>query len=49
MDARLSAFPLFHVPEDFGVGPRVRLWTAPAVTRLGAWRLAGVWLDGGRP
>jgi peptide/nickel transport system substrate-binding protein len=41
--------PLFHVPEDFGVGPRVRLWTAPAVTRLGAWRLAGVWLDGGRP
>jgi peptide/nickel transport system substrate-binding protein len=41
--------PLFHVPEDFGVGPRVRLWTAPAVTRLGGWRLADVWLDGGRP
>ena len=41
--------PLFHLPEDFGAAPRVRNWAPPAVTRLGAWRLADIWLEGSRP
>ena len=41
--------PLFHLPEDFGVAPRVKCWHPPAVGPLGAWDFAGLWLDGGRP
>lgn len=41
--------PLFHLPEDYGVSPRVRVWQPPAIGRLGGWRLADVWLDGDRP
>ncbi|HWQ56929.1 MAG TPA: ABC transporter substrate-binding protein [Bryobacteraceae bacterium] len=40
--------PLFHLPEDYGVSPRVRVWQPPAIGRLGGWRLADVWLDGDR-
>src|SRR5262249_7998967 len=33
--------PLFHLPDTYGVGPRVKNWSA---ARWGAWRLDGVWL-----
>jgi len=33
--------PLFHLPEIYGLGSRVRNWTA---TRWGAWKLDSVWL-----
>ena len=35
--------PLFHLPESWAVGPRVRTWRTPAVNRLGAWQLGDVW------
>jgi ABC-type transport system substrate-binding protein len=35
--------PLVHLPQVAGLSPRVRDWT---ISRLGAWRLADVWLDG---
>ena len=37
--------PLFHLPHTFGVGGRVHVWMAPAVTRLGEWRLGDVWVE----
>ena len=40
--------PLFHLPEIFGAGARVKTWLEPAVGPLGAWRLADVWIEGGR-
>lgn len=40
--------PLFHLPEIFGAGARVKTWLAPGVGPLGAWRLGDVWLEGGR-
>lgn len=39
--------PLFHLPEEYGAAPRVRVWAPPAVGRLGGLRLADVWLEGG--
>jgi hypothetical protein len=33
--------PLFHLPEIYGLGPRVRGW---APSRWGGWRLDSVWL-----
>ena len=33
--------PLFHLPEIYGLGARVRNWTA---TRWGGWKLDSVWL-----
>jgi MarR-like DNA-binding transcriptional regulator SgrR of sgrS sRNA len=33
--------PLFHLPEIYGLGSRVRNWTA---TRWGGWKLDSVWL-----
>jgi MarR-like DNA-binding transcriptional regulator SgrR of sgrS sRNA len=33
--------PLFHLPEIYGLGPRVRGW---APSRWGGWNLASVWL-----
>ena len=39
--------PLFHLPEIFGAGARVKTWLERPVGPLGAWRLADVWLDGG--
>lgn len=38
--------PLFHLPEVYGLSPRVRDWTP---TRTGGWRLEDVWLDAGNP
>ena len=39
--------PLFHLPETYGAGPRVR--GAPGITPLGEWRFENLWLEGGRP
>jgi peptide/nickel transport system substrate-binding protein len=39
--------PLFHLPEVYGAGPRVR--GGPAITPLGEWRFDNLWLEGGRP
>ena len=33
--------PLFHLPEIYGLGPRVRGW---APSRWGEWKLDSVWL-----
>lgn len=39
--------PLIHLPDAYGVGPRVK--GAPGVTPLGEWRFADLWIEGGRP
>jgi hypothetical protein len=39
--------PLFHVPDLYAVGPRVR--GGPGIGPLGEWRFANLWLEGGRP
>jgi hypothetical protein len=41
------AIPLFHLPDTYGVGPRVK--GGPGVTPSGAWRFGDVWLEGSRP
>jgi len=38
--------PLAYLPETYGLGPRVRNWTAP---RWGGWRLEDVWLETSSP
>jgi peptide/nickel transport system substrate-binding protein len=38
--------PLFHLPQSYGLSPRVRDWS-PAPS--GEWRLAEVWLDAEKP
>jgi hypothetical protein len=39
--------PLFHLPEVYGVNPRVK--GTPGITPLGQWRFENLWLEGGRP
>ena len=39
--------PLFHLPDVYGVGPRVK--GGPAITPLGEWHFENLWLEGGRP
>jgi hypothetical protein len=39
--------PLFHLPDLYAVGPRVR--GGPGITPLGEWRFESLWLEGGRP
>jgi hypothetical protein len=39
--------PLFHLPDVYGAGPRVR--GGPGITPLGEWRFETLWLGGGRP
>jgi ABC-type transport system substrate-binding protein len=39
--------PLFHLPEVYGVGPRVK--GAPGISPLGEWRFENLWLESGRP
>ena len=41
------AIPLFHLPEVYGVGPRVK--GGPGVTPLGEWRFGDLWVEGNRP
>jgi peptide/nickel transport system substrate-binding protein len=44
LDGR-RAVPLFHLPDVYGAGPRVRTWFSPGVGKLGEWRLENVWLE----
>jgi peptide/nickel transport system substrate-binding protein len=37
--------PLIHLPDVYGVGPRVR--GAPGITPLGEWRFEDLWIQGG--
>ena len=39
--------PLFHVPDVYGVNPRVK--GGPGITPLGEWRFQDLWVEGGRP
>jgi hypothetical protein len=39
--------PLFHLPEVYGVSPKVK--GGPGISPLGEWRFENVWLEGGRP
>jgi ABC-type transport system substrate-binding protein len=38
--------PLFHLPDVYGVSPRVK--GGPGITPLGEWRFENLWLEGGR-
>jgi len=39
--------PLFHLPDVYGAGPRVK--GAAGISPLGQWRFENVWLEGDRP
>jgi ABC-type transport system substrate-binding protein len=39
--------PLFHLPDVYGVNPRVK--GGPGITPLGEWRFENLWVEGGRP
>ncbi len=39
--------PLFHLPDIYGVNPRVK--GGPAISPLGEWRFQDLWLEGQRP
>ncbi len=39
--------PLFHLPDVYGVNPRVK--GGPGITPLGQWRFSDLWLDTVRP
>jgi hypothetical protein len=39
--------PLFHLPDVYGAGPRVK--GGPGISPLGQWKFENVWLEGGRP
>jgi hypothetical protein len=39
--------PLFHMPDVYGVGPRVK--GGPGISQLGEWHFENLWLEGGKP
>lgn len=39
--------PLFHLPDVYGVNPRVK--GASGITPLGEWRFENLWVEGGKP
>jgi peptide/nickel transport system substrate-binding protein len=39
--------PLFHLPDVYGVSPRVK--GGPGISPLGEWRFENLWMEGGRP
>ena len=39
--------PLIHLPDVYGVGPRVK--GGPGITPLGEWRFDNLWLEGAHP
>jgi ABC-type transport system substrate-binding protein len=39
------AIPLFHLPETWGVAPRVRTWRGSGIGKTGEWLLDDVWLE----
>jgi ABC-type oligopeptide transport system substrate-binding subunit len=44
-----NVIPLFHLPELYGAGPRVRTWATPGILSSGEWRLDDVWLAPKKP
>lgn len=45
--AGFRVIPLFHLPDVYGVGTRVK--GGPGITPLGAWRFSDLWVEGSRP
>jgi peptide/nickel transport system substrate-binding protein len=45
--AGYRVIPLFHLPDVYGVSPRVK--NGPGITPLGAWRFPDLWVEGSRP
>lgn len=45
--AGYRVIPLFHLPDVYGVGARVK--GGPGITPLGAWRFSDLWVEGSRP
>lgn len=45
--AGYQVIPLFHLPDVYGVGARVK--GGPGITPLGAWRFSDLWVEGSRP
>ena len=41
------AIPLFHLPEVYGAGPRVK--GGPGISPLGEWRFENLWIEAARP
>lgn len=41
--------PLFHLPEIYGVNPRVKTWNTRGLLKTGGWRLDDLWLEQERP
>jgi hypothetical protein len=39
--------PLFHLPDVYGVNPRVK--GGPGIAPLGEWHFENLWVEGGRP
>lgn len=46
---RHLVIPLVHLPELFGVGPRVAGWPGPVMAPPGSLQLERAWLRGDRP
>jgi hypothetical protein len=40
-----KAVPLFDLPKNYAVGPRVRMWLKPGISRMGWLQLADVWVE----
>jgi len=45
--AGFRLIPLFHLPDVYAVGGRVK--GGPGITPLGAWRFSDLWVEGSRP
>ena len=39
--------PLFHLPDVYGAGPRVK--GSPGITKLGEWRFGDLWIESLHP
>ena len=45
--AGFRVIPLFHLPDVYGAGARVK--SGPGITPVGAWRFGDLWVEGNRP
>jgi len=45
--AGFRVIPLFHLPDVYAAGPRVK--GGQGITPLGAWRFGDLWVEGNRP
>jgi Bacterial extracellular solute-binding proteins, family 5 Middle len=45
--AGFRVIPLFHLPDVYGAGARVK--GGPGITPLGVWRFGDLWVEGNRP